>query len=80
MGDVREWLFTPGSRFKDLAELDVWLEQQCREKLARHKHPEQSLQTIGQCFAEEQARLRPMEKPFAGHVEKACRVSSTCTG
>ncbi|WP_419613903.1 IS21 family transposase, partial [Thiolapillus sp.] len=79
VGNVREWLFSPRPRFKDLAELNAWLEQQCREKLAQRAHPDQRSRTIGDIFAEEQAQLRPVGKPFAGYVEKACRVSSTCT-
>jgi len=79
VGNVREWLFSPRPRFRDLAELNAWLEQQCREKLAQRPHPDQRSRTIGEVFTEEQAQLRPVGKPFAGYVEKACRVASTCT-
>ena len=79
VGNVREWLFSPRPRFQDLAELNTWLEQQCREKLAQRPHPDQRSRTIGQVFAEEQAQLRPVGKSFAGYVEKACRVAATCT-
>ena len=57
----------------------AWLEQQCREKPVQRPHPDQGSRTIGQVFAEEQAQLRPVGKPFAGYVEKACRATATCT-
>ncbi|WP_293649998.1 IS21 family transposase, partial [Thiolapillus sp.] len=66
VGNVREWLFSPRPRFQDLAELNAWLAQQCREKLAQRPHPDQRSRTIGDVFAEEQAQLRPVGKPFAG--------------
>jgi transposase len=78
VGNVREWLFSPRPSFDDMPALNTWLEQQCR-RLASRPHPQQPARTIAQLFAEEQAQLRPIDRPFNGYFEQPCRVSSTCT-
>ena len=75
--NIREWLFTPLARFASFAELNDWLATRCRE-LADRKHPAQLSRTIAQCFADEQALLRPVTASFDGYVEQIMRVSSTC--
>lgn len=66
----------PLARFPNLEALNAWLEIRCRE-LALRKHPTAS-STIAECFAREQATLRPIAMPFDGYVEQMLRVSSTC--
>ena len=77
VGNVREWLFTPLARFASLAELNCWLTTRCTQ-LAQRMHPEQSLRTIADCYAEEAPLLRPITARFDGYVEHMLRVSSTC--
>jgi len=78
VGNIREWLFSPRPRFADFAELNDWLAQQSR-RLGERAHPSEAERRIGEVFAEEQAQLRAIERPFAGYTEHPCRVSSTCT-
>lgn len=77
VGNVREWLFTPRVRFANLKDLNSWLEKRC-EELAGRCHPTEKTRTIGDCFSEEQALLRPITIPFDGYSEHLLRVSSTC--
>jgi transposase len=77
VGNIREWLFTPLARFTTLADLNDWLAVRCTE-LAQRAHPTQSGQRIADCFAEEQAALRPVTACFDGYVEQIMRASSTC--
>lgn len=77
VGNIREWLFTPLARFASFAALNDWLAIRCQELAQRH-HPTQSQRTIAECFADEQALLRPITARFDGYVEQMLRVSSTC--
>jgi transposase len=77
VGNLREWLFTPLARFATLADLNDWLAVRCTE-LAQRAHPTQSDRSIAECFAEEQAALRPVTACFDGYVEQIMRASSTC--
>lgn len=77
VGNVREWLFTPRAKFETLNHLNCWLEQRCHE-LSNRKHPDFSLQTIAECFQQEQPQLRQITTPFAGYVEHLMKVSRTC--
>lgn len=78
VGNIREWLFTPRLKFKDFAELNQWLQEQCI-RLSERAHPTQKHRTIRECFAEEKPTLRAISQPFNGYFEQPCRVSSTCT-
>ncbi|MGZ8930286.1 MAG: IS21 family transposase [Methylosarcina sp.] len=77
VGNVREWLFTPRAKFATLAALNAWLGQRC-EELANRQHPTLPSQTIADCFAQEQALLRPVTQPFAGYIEQLAKVSKLC--
>lgn len=77
VGNVREWLFTPRVKFETLVELNTWLAKRC-EELAHRKHPTTPPQTIADCFAQEQALLRPITQPFAGYIEHLTKVSKLC--
>jgi len=75
--NIRRWLFVPKPRFKDMEELNAWLESRCRELAATRMHPENQEQTIAEAFAEEKESLIPWPGPFEAYKEKECRVSST---
>lgn len=77
VGNIREWLFTPRGKFETLAGLNTWLAKRC-EELAQRKHPTQPSRTIADCFAQEQALLRPVSQPFAGYSEQLVKVSKLC--
>lgn len=76
--NIREWLFTPRPRFKDLDALNGWLEEQCIGIGKKRKHPEDKDRTIWEVFQEEQESLIPVTSPFDGYSERECRVSHTC--
>ena len=75
--NIREWLFTPRPRFKDLEELNSWLEEQCIVIAKKRKHPEEKERTIWELFQDEQQSLIPIGAIFDGYAERECRVSST---
>ena len=77
VGNVREWLFTPTPKFRDMAELNTWLELRCRE-LAARPHPSMKHRTIAEVFTDEQPYLRQVSAQFDGYFELPVRVSSTC--
>ena len=70
-------MFTPRPRFKDFAELNRWLADQCIAISKKRNHPEDNGQTIWEMFEKEQPSLIPTNAPFAGYVEKEYRVSRT---
>lgn len=65
------------ARFASFTDLNLWLATRCRE-LAQRKHPTQRQHTIAECFADEQANLRPITTHFDGYVVHMLSVSSTC--
>jgi len=75
--NVREWLFTPRPRFKDIEELNVWLEEQCIAIGKKRKHPVDKEHTIWELFQKEKETLIPVRFIFDGYAERECRVSST---
>ncbi len=75
--NIREWLFTPRPRFKDIEELNVWLEEQCIVIGKKRKHPEFKERTIWELFQQEKETLIPVHFQFDGYAERECRVSST---
>ncbi len=77
VGNVREWLFTPRATFETLDDLNRWLEKRCHE-LSNRKHPDFPVQTIAECFQQEQPFLRQITTPFAGYIEHLMKASRTC--
>ena len=75
--NIREWLFTPRPRFKDIEELNVWLEEQCIAIGKKRKHPEDKDRTIWELFQKEKETLIPFRVLFDGYAERVCLVSST---
>jgi len=72
----RLWHEAPG--FKDLDELNIWLEQRCKALWQETKHPEYKDQTITDIWTEERTSLMSVPALFDGFVELSKRVSSTC--
>lgn len=75
--NVRNWLFTPRSRFKGFAELNGWLTDQCLLLAKKRAHPEDKPRTIWEVFEQERQHLIATPHPFHGYVDTECRVSST---
>jgi transposase len=75
VGLVRQRFFVQRRRFADLEELNGWLEAQCRNHAANHKHPEFKERTISEVFAEERTHLVTVTSPFDGYQESMARVS-----
>src|SRR5260370_2579195 len=78
VGNLRDHLFRPKPRVGSLAELNVWLEDQCVAYAKRTKHPEFKDRTIWEVFQEERSSLVELRAPFDGFVEKAVRAPTTC--
>lgn len=77
VGNVREWFFTPRPRFNSLKELNSWLEEQCRRKMATLAHPEIKDRTVADVFAEETAALVPYRGAFDGFHETQASASKS---
>jgi len=78
VGNLRDQMFRPKPRVKNLTELNAWLEDQCIAYAKRTQHPEFKDRTIWDVFEEERASLMQLRGPFDGFVEKAVRASTTC--
>jgi transposase len=78
VGHVRENIFTPRLRCKDLVELNDLLARRCLQLAQTTRHPEQREHTRWQVFeASERALLVPLAAKFDGCVEREVRVSSS---
>lgn len=77
VGNVREWFFTPRPRFGSLDQLNFWLEEQCRRKMAILAHPEVKDRAVADVFAEETAALVPYRGPFDGFHETQAAASKS---
>ena len=78
VGHVRENIFTPRLRCRDLAELNQLLARRCIQLSQAIAHPEQRERTRWQVFeASERALLVPLATRFEGCAEREVRVSST---
>jgi hypothetical protein len=75
---ARGRFFQPRLRFTSLAELNGWLEAECRRWADMHQHPEQKELTVAEAWAAEQAVLQPVVAPFDGFHESEHAVSGTC--
>jgi len=78
VGHVRETIFTPRIRCKDLAELNAIVARKCVEMTQRIRHPEQTEKTRWEVFEEsERPALMALPAMFDGFAEREVRVSST---
>jgi transposase len=78
VGHVRENIFTPRLRCKDLTELNALLARRCVQMAQATPHPEQRERTRWEVFeASERALLVPLAAKFEGCIEREVRVSSS---
>ena len=78
VGLVRDRFFTPRLHFKNYAELNAWLLEQCVAYAKEHPHPELAGQTIWQAFEDERSALVAYRGQFDGFHETQASVSKTC--
>ena len=76
--DARYRLWHEAPDFKDLDELNIWLEQRCKALWHETRHPDYKDQMIAEAWSEERTSLMSVPAPFDGFVELSKRVSSTC--
>jgi transposase len=76
--DSRHRIWQQAPEFKDLNELNDWLEQRCLDLWQSMKHPEYKDRTIAAVWEEEREQLMSVPTSFDGFVEHSKRVSSTC--
>lgn len=75
--DARRRLWQPMPSFRDLTELNAWLEEQCTAQCGEIQHGVMP-GTVADVHAEEVSCLMPLGRPFDGFVEQIKRVSPTC--
>jgi transposase len=73
----RERLFKPRLRFASIAELNTWLETECRRWAERHAHPELD-GTVAQALEQERPALQLLPLAFDDFFESEHVASSTC--
>ncbi len=78
VGVVRERFFKPRLRFRDYAELNAWLLEQCVAYARMQRHPEIPDRTIWDVFEAERATLVPYAGRFDGFHAVPASVSKTC--
>jgi transposase len=78
VGVLRERLFKPRLRFKNYAEMNAWLLDQCVAHARAHLHPEDRTQTVWQMFEAERPHLVAYAGPFDGFHALPAAVSKTC--
>ena len=78
VGVVRERFFKPRLRFRDYAELNAWLLEQCVAYARMQRHPEIPDRTIWDAFEAERAALVPYAGRFDGFHAVPASVSKTC--
>ncbi len=76
--DVRHRIWHQAPEFGDLAALNAWLEERCRDLWQQNPHAEQANRTIEAVWQEERSSLMPVNAPFDGYIAHTKRVSSTC--
>jgi transposase len=75
---IRGRFFQPRLRFASLAELNGWLEAECRRWAQLRPHPDQSDITVAQAWDAERPALQQMLSPFDGFHETEHAVTGTC--
>ncbi|NEX60952.1 IS21 family transposase [Noviherbaspirillum galbum] len=71
------WHQAAEQRWKTLAELNVWLAEQCIRAWETMSHPQWPAMTVADVLQDERVHLMPMPKAFDGYVEQPVRVSAT---
>ena len=75
---IRGRFFQPRLRFASLAELNGWLEAECRRWAEHHAHPERGDITVAEALDMERPALQPILAPFDGFHESEHAVTGTC--
>ena len=78
VGTIRERLFSPRVRVKNMDELNDWLVDQCVAKAKIQPHPEIGGKTIWEVFESERPSLVPYRGRFDGFHAVQASVSKTC--
>ena len=78
VGTIRERLFVPRVRVKNIDELNQWLIDQCIARAKVQMHPEIPGKTIWEVFEAERASLVPYRGRFDGFHAVEASVSKTC--
>ena len=76
--NVRDWIFKPRLKFKNLDELNNHLKAECVRICKNSCHPDFKDKTIEQVFVEEMPHLRAVDRPFNGYHECDRVVKKTC--
>jgi len=76
--DARHRIWHTAPKFKDLSDLNIWLEARCKTLWQETKHPEFKDRTVAEVWEEERQQLMSVPALFDGFVEHSKRVSSTC--
>ena len=76
--DARHRIWHTAPKFKDLTDLNSWLEARCKSLWQETKHPEFKNRTVADVWEEEQSQLMSVPALFDGFIEHSKRVSSTC--
>src|SRR3546814_4767983 len=74
---IRGRFFQPRLRFASLAELNGWLEAECRRWAEHHAHPERGDITVAEALDMERPALQPILAPFDGFHESEPAVTGT---
>jgi transposase len=70
--------FLAGRTYKDLDELNEQVTVWCSQAVAQRQHPDDSTMTVGEAWAEERARLRPLPPDdFPAHDRVEVKVGRT---
>ena len=78
VGTIRERLFSPRLRVKNMAELNDWLADQCVARAKTQPHPEIGGKTVWEVFEAERPSLVPYRGRFDGFHAVQASVSKTC--
>jgi transposase len=75
---ARDNIFKPRLRFASMAELNAWLEDECRRQAAMRRHPERRECSLAEMLEIERASLVELRGAFDGFRETEAVASSTC--
>lgn len=76
--DSRHRIWQKIPDFKNLSDLNTWLESECNRLWSEITHPSEYGKSIAEVWCEEKRVLMEIPKPFDGFVEHSKRVSPTC--
>lgn len=71
------WREAAERRWSDLASLNAWLGERCRQHWEESLHPDWPALSVAEVLEDERLRLMPCPVPFDGYVEHPVRVSAT---